>query len=244
MNSIYLDIGNSSFKLAARDQENNWGILMRGGIHELEKLTEYINRQEKLSGIIYSSVRKDVKEKLESGFQHLQLYSIHSGLIPSEYLNYDTPETLGIDRFLACFGAVHNTGSSAIVIDAGTACTIDYMTAHGVFEGGVIMPGITVLKKSMKELLPELPPASELNKPSFPGKSSLDCINIGLFDGFASALKEFINRFRQLDKGAGVYITGGDSSLAQQLIGSEVSVQERKFLLFEGMEAFSQKFSR
>ncbi|TVQ00821.1 MAG: type III pantothenate kinase [Balneolaceae bacterium] len=244
MNPIYLDIGNSSFKLAAKDQENNWGILMRGGIHEFGKLTEYINRQEKLSGIIYSSVRKDVKEKLESGFQHIQLYSIHSGLIPPEYLNYDTPETLGIDRFLACFGAVHDSGNSVIVIDAGTACTIDYMTAQGVFDGGVILPGITVLKKSMKELLPELPPASELKKPGFPGKSTLDCISIGLYDGFAATLKEFINRFRQLDKSAGVYVTGGDSSLVRSLIGSEVSVQEKEFLLFEGMESFSQKFSR
>ena len=244
MNPIYLDIGNSSFKLASKDQENKWCILIRGPHHELGKLEDYIKHHKNLAGLVYSSVRKDVTEKIESGFQHLKVYGLHSGLIPSANLNYETPGTLGMDRFLACYGAIQNSGKSAIVIDAGTACTIDYMTKQGVFQGGVIMPGIAVLKKSMNELLPELPQATENQILKFPGKSTIECINIGLFDGFKAAIMVFIQRLRLLDQEAEIYVTGGDSSIIESMIGREFTVIEGKFLLFDGMEAFIQNLSK
>jgi type III pantothenate kinase len=242
MNSIFLDIGNSSYKLAARDADSNWGILMRGGNDEFDKMREFVVRRELLSKIIYSSVRRDAAEKLESHFKDLQLIRIHSGLIPSQFLNYNTTGTLGVDRFLTCFGAVQISGTSVVVIDAGTACTVDYMTAKGVFEGGVIMPGISVLKNSMKKMLPELPSPDKLYHPEFPGKSTVDCINIGLYGGFNSALREFIHRFQLIDEDVRVFVTGGDSSLVVRLVDPGLSIEVREFLIFEGLEAFVHKF--
>ncbi len=63
---------------------------------------------------------------------------------------YDTPEDLGVDRWLAMVGARLMTGNrSMVVIDAGTAVTIDYVDAQGVFDGGIIFPGMATMIYSL-----------------------------------------------------------------------------------------------
>lgn len=246
MNPLFLDIGNSSFKVAVKEKHNGWNLLLRGFHHEFSKLQKVVNDYKDFSPLVYSSVRNDVSKKLQTVFQHKKLYRIHSGLIPTIYLHYDTPASLGSDRFLACYGAVKGAhaakSNSAVVIDAGTACTIDYMSAQGVFHGGVIMSGISVLKKAAQELLPELPAAidSQINK--FPGKSTLECVNIGLYHGFAAALQEFTHRFLLSDPDARIFVTGGDSEMVCRLIGDKISLERNEFLVFEGMEAFVATF--
>lgn len=245
MNPIYLDIGNSSYKLTTKNKESNWNPLFKGSIHEFDRLVEYLNRWGQSKRLVYTSVRLDFTKKLEAELRHLQLHQIHTGLIPPIYLDYDTPDTLGMDRFLACSGAVrHAEGSSVIVIDSGTACTIDYMTAKGVFKGGVIMPGVRTVKKAMHDSLPELPEASDADTLHFPGKSTLECINIGVYGGFSAMICEFVNRFKRIDQGARIYITGGDASLVRRLIGTELSIEEREYLLFDGLEALVRDLSK
>ena len=63
---------------------------------------------------------------------------------------YDKPEELGVDRWLAMVGGRQVSGKRPLlVIDAGTAVTIDYVDAQGVFEGGIIFPGMTTMIRSL-----------------------------------------------------------------------------------------------
>ena len=57
-------------------------------------------------------------------------------------LRYDNPLELGIDRALAAAAAYRRFKTDLIVLDFGTATTIDYVSAQGVFLGGSIMPGL------------------------------------------------------------------------------------------------------
>ena len=62
------------------------------------------------------------------------------------------PEKAGIDRLLNCFAAREIYGRECLVIDAGSAITIDFVSKNRVFEGGVIFPGVRLLEESLKTL--------------------------------------------------------------------------------------------
>jgi type III pantothenate kinase len=62
---------------------------------------------------------------------------------------YQWPEQLGIDRWLALVGAYHLVQDALIVVDCGTAITLDKLTKAGQHEGGLIMPGIAMMQQSL-----------------------------------------------------------------------------------------------
>lgn len=65
---------------------------------------------------------------------------------------YQTPTTLGVDRWLAVLAAHHGRSAEAagcVVVSCGTALTIDFVRANGVHEGGYILPGITMMQNAL-----------------------------------------------------------------------------------------------
>lgn len=62
---------------------------------------------------------------------------------------YARPGQLGVDRWAALVGAWHLTGHGCIVINAGTALTVDALSDEGVFLGGIIVPGAEVMRRSL-----------------------------------------------------------------------------------------------
>ncbi|MFO1315836.1 MAG: type III pantothenate kinase [Burkholderiales bacterium] len=71
---------------------------------------------------------------------------------------YRNPAQLGSDRWAALIGAHHLLGRRpAMVVVCGTATTIDFLTADGVFKGGMIMPGVGLMLRSLHEGTAALP---------------------------------------------------------------------------------------
>ena len=71
---------------------------------------------------------------------------------------YRTPETLGLDRLAAAVGAAAIApGRNVLIIDCGTALTIDLVTADGVFRGGCISPGVQLRLQALHEHTAALP---------------------------------------------------------------------------------------
>ena len=62
---------------------------------------------------------------------------------------YSVPAKLGVDRWLAVLAVFQKTGRSSVVVDAGSAVTIDLITGDGVHQGGYIVPGIRLLQDSL-----------------------------------------------------------------------------------------------
>lgn len=239
MNSIYLDIGNSYLKLAA-EQEEEWIILFKSSLTQLNELSEFINKLAGVTEIIISSVRDDVTQLLISRLPGITVTLLNRNAIPTAMLHYDSPETLGVDRFITCYAAIQISQSDAIVIDAGSACTIDFMTADGVFQGGVIMPGLGILSDAISAKLPELP-VTELKLPAeWPGKSTEKSIQWGAYGGFIYAVERFLRKYQQMHPDAGIFLTGGDTDFLYQNLKREFELHVRNFLLFEGMRDFSR----
>jgi type III pantothenate kinase len=63
--------------------------------------------------------------------------------------SYAVPSSLGCDRWAALIGAHRMFGTAAVVVNAGTALTIDALTADGVFAGGIIVPGAELMRKAL-----------------------------------------------------------------------------------------------
>ncbi|MBS0198325.1 MAG: type III pantothenate kinase [Planctomycetes bacterium] len=65
--------------------------------------------------------------------------------------------TLGQDRILCAYGAFRRAKQACVVIDAGTAITVDFVDGHGVFHGGAIAPGVNMMLRAMHEKTTALP---------------------------------------------------------------------------------------
>jgi type III pantothenate kinase len=62
---------------------------------------------------------------------------------------YQLPQQLGSDRWAALIGAWHQVRGTCLVINCGTATTLDALSADGEFIGGLILPGLTLLRRSL-----------------------------------------------------------------------------------------------
>ena len=62
---------------------------------------------------------------------------------------YAEPETLGVDRWAALIGAHHQIRGAVCIVDCGTAITLDLLLADGQHRGGLILPGIEMLKRAL-----------------------------------------------------------------------------------------------
>jgi len=231
---ILIEIGNTLAK-AVRLNNSELVPLFKIPVGEPETIRQQMKEAEAGERVLLSSVRKDLSNIIHEQNERLKIHTIRWQTLGKITLDYDTPETLGIDRVLACAGAVEKTGKNVIVVDAGTACTVDYMTAGYEFKGGVIMPGLPVIRQSMKLILPELPEVDSTLPDNFPGKSTNQSIRFGLNAGYAGAIGSFIDRYRELAPESAVVFTGGDGRfVAQQLIrdGDATVIGN---LVFDGM---------
>lgn len=62
---------------------------------------------------------------------------------------YRVPERLGVDRWLAMLGGYSRARGACVVVDCGSAITVDMIDQHGVHQGGYISPGITAMYRSL-----------------------------------------------------------------------------------------------
>ncbi|MCY2965523.1 MAG: type III pantothenate kinase, partial [Planctomycetota bacterium] len=101
-------------------------------------------------------------------------------------VDVETPERVGIDRLLGAVAAnrLRTAGQGAIVVDSGTATTVNLITPLGEFAGGAILPGLSLCGLALNHYTAMLPhvPASELVEGEIPpvGKNTWDAIRSGV----------------------------------------------------------------
>lgn len=114
----------------------------------------------------------------------------------------DHPERVGVDRLLNAVAAnvVRPPGQPAIIVDSGTATTVDYVAADGRFCGGAILPGFDLCARALHEytaLLPLIEITEVLcddTPPEELGRNTRAAITSGLYWGHVGAVKELLQR--------------------------------------------------
>ena len=132
-------------------------------------------------------------------------------------VNLGRPDRVGIDRLLAA-AAAHSLPPfhvSKIIVDAGTAVTVDLIDACGIFQGGTILAGRGAMSKALNEFAEKLPDlkGEPMNHPvSALGKTTEESLASGLYWGTVGAVREGIQQLtRRLDKPPVIITTGGDA---------------------------------
>jgi len=126
-------------------------------------------------------------------------------------VDYATPETLGVDRVLAACGAVALAGAPVVVVDCGTATTVNVVGADGVFCGGAIGPGFDGLVESMARRTPHLPAFDVRALEPPPARSSAGSVAVGLVLGWVGLVERLVAS--AAPPGAPVVVTGGRAAL-------------------------------
>lgn len=112
------------------------------------------------------------------------------------HLEYDTPETLGPDRIAAALGAYAiDSNATWVIVDLGTCLTLDLLH-DGRFEGGMISPGIEMRFKAMHQFTSALPRVEFNNKVTFPGKSTTESMQVGVFQSIQYEIQGYVRQLR------------------------------------------------
>ncbi len=129
----------------------------------------------------------------------------------------DQPEQVGIDRLLNGVTANHLRQSerAAIIVDLGSAITVDRVSMDGAFEGGAILPGLAMSAGALQtgtDLLPRIFPGETGPQPAVVGKNTSSAIAAGLYWGAIGAIHELVwQQSSQGDLPYDLFLTGGDA---------------------------------
>ena len=185
--SLYLvfDLGNTRLKWAAVESTQNiadrnkklWaysGSISTKSFQSAElraELSDYISKTlPKPDAIAFCCVAGDAAiENLRSLFPQWQdlEWQQFTGSSPYQGLRtlYQDPSKLGADRWAALIGARVLSSTNTLVINAGTATTIDLLGGNGVHYGGWILPGLSLMQESLQQNTAQLPLIVRANKP-------------------------------------------------------------------------------
>lgn len=134
-------------------------------------------------------------------------------------INVDAPTKVGLDRLFKAIAvnAHRPLGSAAIIIDSGTATTVDLLEADGSFCGGTILPGFALSATALHHytaLLPLLTVRELAHEPPVPlGKNTADAIRAGVYWGQVGAIRELVHQLTAIrpanSEPPRLYLTGG-----------------------------------
>ena len=126
--------------------------------------------------------------------------------------NCKDPSKVGDDRLLNGLAAYDICKKACAVIDLGTALTIDYISAKGEFEGGVIFPGIMMSARALKRETAKLPEITAIKPGAIVGRDTEEAIQSGLFWGYRALIQGIIADMRIGTRGGPrIFATGGDA---------------------------------
>lgn len=148
--------------------------------------------------------------------------------------NYDNPKEVGLDRLVGAYAAKCLYGSPAIIIDLGTAITIDVVNKKGAYEGGMIIPGIRLSAESLFLKTALLPSIRSIHRPKkIVGKNTEDSILSGIFFGYGAMCSGLIKTLQEKKslKQAKVIMTGGYTHMMKKYIGVKIDKIDENLVL-------------
>ena len=125
----------------------------------------------------------------------------------------DNPDETGVDRILNAAAAFEQMQKGCVVVDAGTAITVDCISNKGEFLGGAIASGVRLMLDALHDKTAKLP-RIEFELPTQPfGKSTVEAIRSGIYHGVRGMVKELVENYAtELGYWPDIIATGGDAT--------------------------------
>jgi len=253
MNILTLDIGNTTAHLA-RVQNGEIEQESRILTTELEsRFSEVLKEFSGVTHLAYCSVVPTYNEFVEvsSRAAGLNVYNLNSYTCPIP-IDYPNPGEIGQDRLANAIGASNIAPLPSIVIDMGTATTFDIVSLKKGYVGGVIAPGLSLMREYLHEktaLLPEIRYRKAPWPSSTIGKSTLQAMESGGIVGSSGMIKEILSHIREDllkqepdSPPASLLLTGGKAPFLEKVLGADCEYHPN--LTLQGLEIACQQSFR
>ena len=222
---LFVDIGHSAVKWRTFDSK-----VSKESIEFFSASSLPNNKCIWLSAVAHSNIVDSIKRE----FANVELVlpcKKHGNLT----IAYETPSELGVDRFLAMLGAIENYPSAnLLVIDLGSALTIDIVNDDGAHKGGLIMPGLMALRKSFTKF------STENMSQSLVGlqNNTKDAWLSGTETMLIVTIKEQIKDFQSQYSNGSVLMTGGDITKLSSELPQSLNYFEN--LVLDGLVSYAE----
>ncbi|MDR2520435.1 MAG: type III pantothenate kinase [Bacteroidales bacterium OttesenSCG-928-I14] len=229
--NIVIDQGNTLFKIGVLDGRK---IIKIFYIKNLKKklVLSILESYQFETGILCST--KVFPSFLLSLLRKIPcFYEFESILSLPLFIEYKTPKTLGKDRLAASVGAWNQKpNNNLLIIDIGTAITIDFVSKDGIYKGGNISPGPIMRLNALHNFTELLPQISQKGDIPLRGYNTETAIRSGVMEGIVHELKSYIEKYRK-EENAIVFLTGSDISYFKNRLKDIVFVD--KYLVIKGL---------
>ena len=220
--NLVVDIGNTLLKLAVFDGGR---LVAQQCVGEL--------REETFAGLlggaraaraVVAPTRGEAPAIVEAVRRHTDYLLEFTPATPVPIGNaYLTPATLGRDRLAAAVGAATlYPRRNALIVDFGTAVTLDFVSADGVFRGGCISPGMAMRFRALHEYTAALPLCDATDSAELLGRTTDEAVRLGVMNSLAFEIEGYIARMQGEIEDLCVIFTGGDTNFFAKRIKNTI----------------------
>lgn len=217
MAHLIFDIGNTRSKMAIMEHGK---MLEQMVMEDAPKVIANLCRRYNVDKAIASVVghqpdfAKLLPEYLYACFHQLSYNSI----LPIT-MDYDTPQTLGMDRVASAVGArILCPEGALVIVDAGSCITVDLLDDNNCFRGGAILPGIQMRFRAMHDFTDALPQVAlspderkGLVDTPITGKSTRTSLIAGVCNTSLFEIEGFMHEYSKRYPNVKLFLTGGDA---------------------------------
>lgn len=253
---LAIDIGNTNLVIGCMEDDR---ILFKARIAtdrlrtsdqygvEIKNMMEAYGVQvSQIDDCIISSVVPPVFNSVRTGVIKIigkQPMVVGPGLKTGLNIHMDVPSQVGSDRIVIAVAALAEYKAPLILIDLGTATTIEVVEPDNNYVGGLIFPGVRVSLDALTSRTAQLPGIS-LDKPrQVIGKNTVDCMRSGMMYGTAAMLDGLVDRIEEeLGHSSTIIATGGLAQFITPLCRHPMILE--KNLLLKGLNIIYKKNKR
>jgi len=237
--NLVIDVGNTFVKFAVFQGDE---LIFKTSLEEQVFQKEFeiiLETYPKIESCIISSVGKLNETAVKEVKKRLNVLELHSETkMPFKNL-YGTPKTLGVDRLaLVSAASKQFSGKHALVIDAGTCITYDFISKDNSYLGGAISPGIRMRYQSLNNLTANLPLLNTKYPEHFIGNTTEQAIHSGIIFGVLSEMDGIIALYKEKYSDLTVILTGGDANFLSKQLKSSIFANSN--FLLEGLNHILQ----
>ncbi|WP_299127520.1 type III pantothenate kinase [uncultured Winogradskyella sp.] len=232
--NLIIDVGNTFVKFAVFENH----VLMHKISFELAdfkiKYKALQNVFPDIHNCIVSSVGRLKDQQIDDVKEDLKVLELsHKTKMPFKN-SYQTPKTLGVDRIALASAAVDQfPNNNALIIDAGTCITYDFVTDKNEYLGGAISPGIRLRYEALHNLTANLPLLEKDQPKTIIGNTTESSIHSGVIVGILKEIDGIIEDYKQKHQDLTVILTGGDAKFLSNQLKNSIFVNSN--FLLEGL---------
>lgn len=154
---------------------------------------------------------------------HCEPFVLQAGVKTGLRVRYRNPHEVGADRIASAIAAVHrHPRRNLIVVDFGTATTIEVITAEGDYLGGAILPGVGISADTLANHTAKLPRVEIMRPPAVLGRTTAESIQSGLFYGHAGAVARVVSELSRENFGGERPLVLGTGGFARMFEGEQL----------------------